>query len=41
MTQQFWYAYEAAKQAWLSANQKATAQEYEAAMQAIAQGMGL
>ena len=41
MTQQFWIAYESAKQAWMAANRLATAQEYEAAMQAIVEGMGL
>ncbi len=41
MTQPFWIVYESAKQAWIAANSLATAQEYEVAMQAIAQGMGL
>jgi len=36
-----WDAYEAAKRAWVAANEHATGLEYEAAMQEILEGMGL
>ena len=36
-----WDAYEAAKRAWMAANEHATGREYEAAMQAISEGLVL
>ena len=36
-----WDAYEAAKRAWMAANQNATGREYEADMQAITTRLGI
>jgi len=36
-----WSAYEAAKQAWMTANENATGREYEAAMQVLLERLGL
>ena len=36
-----WQAYEAAKRAWIDANPGATAEQYEAAMRAIARRYGV
>ena len=36
-----WPAYEAAKRAWIAANPNATAEQYEAAMRAIARCYGV
>lgn len=36
-----WQDYEAAKATWVAANAEATPQQYEAAMQAISERMGL
>ncbi len=36
-----WDAYEAAKQAWMAANEHATGREYETAMQVLLERLGL
>lgn len=36
-----WDAYEAAKRAWMAANEHATGREYEAAMQVLLERLGL
>ena len=36
-----WQAYEAAKRAWANANPQATAEQYDAAMRAIAERLGV
>ena len=36
-----WEAYEAAKRAWIDANPTATAEQYDAAMKAIAERLGV
>ena len=36
-----WEAYEAAKRAWIAANPNATPEQYEAAMKAIAERLGV
>ena len=36
-----WDAYEAAKRAWMTANENATGREYEAAMQVLLERLGL
>ena len=36
-----WDAYEAAKQAWMTANEHATGREYETAMQVLLERLGL
>ena len=36
-----WHSYEAAKRAWANANPGATADQYEAAMRAIADRLGV
>ena len=41
MTYEDYQAYEAAKHAWIEANPAATADEYEAAMQALAADLGI
>ena len=36
-----WQAYEAAKRAWIAANPRATPEQYDAAMRAIADRLGI
>ena len=36
-----WQAYEAAKRAWIAANPNATHEQYDAAMRAIAERLGI
>ena len=36
-----WQAYEAAKRAWIAANPNATPEQYDAAMRAIAERLGV